>query len=95
MSESLTARVVSLFIAISLTPGRTFSMARSQIFLQRLTSEESLMKKSPITLTRLKKFSVMLLLVKLLISITISVRDENGELFDFEGLPLEFELEIN
>jgi len=26
--------------------------------------------------------------------ITISVRDENGELFDFEGLPLEFELEI-
>ena len=28
-------------------------------------------------------------------SITVSVRDENGELFDFRGLPLEFELEIN
>ena len=28
-------------------------------------------------------------------SITISVRDENGELFDFKGLPLEFELELN
>ena len=28
-------------------------------------------------------------------SITISVRDENGELFDFNGMPLEFELELN
>ena len=28
-------------------------------------------------------------------SLTISVRDVNGELFDFNGLPLEFELEIN
>ena len=28
-------------------------------------------------------------------SITFSVKDENGELFDFKGLPLEFELEIN
>ena len=28
-------------------------------------------------------------------SITVSVRNENGELFDFRGLPLEFELEIN
>ena len=28
-------------------------------------------------------------------SITISVRDEKGELFDFNGQPLEFELEIN
>ena len=28
-------------------------------------------------------------------SLTISVRDENGTLFDFQGLPLEFELEIN
>ena len=28
-------------------------------------------------------------------SITISVKDENGELFDFKGLPLEFELELN
>ena len=27
--------------------------------------------------------------------ITLSVRDENGELFDFKGLPLEFELELN
>ena len=27
--------------------------------------------------------------------ITVCVRDENGELFDFEGLPLEFELEFN
>ena len=28
-------------------------------------------------------------------SLTISVRDEKGNLFDFNGLPLEFELEIN
>ena len=28
-------------------------------------------------------------------SITLSVRDENGELFDFKGMPLEFELELN
>ena len=28
-------------------------------------------------------------------SVTISVKDENGEMFDFRGLPLEFELEIN
>ena len=28
-------------------------------------------------------------------SITISVKDGNGELFDFNGMPLEFELELN
>ena len=28
-------------------------------------------------------------------SITLSVRDENGELFDFKEMPLEFELELN
>ena len=28
-------------------------------------------------------------------SLTLSVRNENGELFDFNGLPLEFEIEIN
>ena len=28
-------------------------------------------------------------------SITISVRDVNGKLFDFNGMPLEFELELN
>ena len=28
-------------------------------------------------------------------SITLSVQDENGNLFDFNGMPLEFELEIN
>ena len=28
-------------------------------------------------------------------SITISVKDQAGELFDFKGLPLEFELELN
>ena len=28
-------------------------------------------------------------------SITLSVKDEHGELFDFKGMPLEFELEIN
>ena len=28
-------------------------------------------------------------------SIKISGRDENGELFDFKGMPLEFELELN
>ena len=28
-------------------------------------------------------------------SITLSVRDQDGELFDFKGLPLEFELELN
>ena len=28
-------------------------------------------------------------------SITISVRDQDGELFDFKGTPLEFELELN
>ena len=27
-------------------------------------------------------------------TLTISVKDENGNLFDFEGLPLEFEIEI-
>ena len=28
-------------------------------------------------------------------SITLSVKDENGNLFDFNSMPLEFELEIN
>ena len=28
-------------------------------------------------------------------SITISVRDQDGELFDFKGTPLEFELELH
>ena len=28
-------------------------------------------------------------------SITLSVKDENDNLFDFNGMPLEFELEIN
>ena len=28
-------------------------------------------------------------------SITLSVRDENGQLFDFKNMPLEFELELN
>jgi len=28
-------------------------------------------------------------------SITISVKDENGELFDFKGFPLSFELDLN
>ena len=28
-------------------------------------------------------------------SITLSVRNQDGELFDFKGLPLEFELELN
>ena len=28
-------------------------------------------------------------------SLTISVRDVNGELFDFNGMPIEFEFEIN
>ena len=28
-------------------------------------------------------------------SITVSVKDENGELFDFKDMPLEFELELN
>ena len=28
-------------------------------------------------------------------SITVSVRDQDGELFDFNGLPLEFQSEIN
>ena len=28
-------------------------------------------------------------------SITISVKDQAGELFDFNGMPLEFELELN
>jgi len=27
--------------------------------------------------------------------ITLSVKDESGELFDFKGLPLEFVLELN
>jgi len=28
-------------------------------------------------------------------SVTVSIKDEHGELFDFIGMPLEFELEIN
>ena len=32
---------------------------------------------------------------KFINSITISVKDENGELFDFKGFPLLFELELN
>ena len=28
-------------------------------------------------------------------SITLSVRDQDGELFDFKGMPIEFQLEIN
>jgi len=32
---------------------------------------------------------------ELINSITISVKDENGELFDFKGFPLLFELELN
>ena len=28
-------------------------------------------------------------------SITLSVRDQDGELFDFQGLPIEFELDLN
>ena len=28
-------------------------------------------------------------------SITLSVKDQDGELFDFKGMPIEFELEIN
>jgi len=32
---------------------------------------------------------------KVINSITLSVKDENGELFDFKGLPLSFELELN
>ena len=28
-------------------------------------------------------------------SITLSVRNQDGELFDFKGMPLEFELELN
>ena len=28
-------------------------------------------------------------------SLTLSVRNEKGELFDFNGFPLEFEIEIN
>ena len=28
-------------------------------------------------------------------SITLSVRDQDGQLFDFKSLPLEFELELN
>ena len=28
-------------------------------------------------------------------SITLSVKTQDGELFDFKGLPLEFELELN
>jgi len=32
---------------------------------------------------------------KFINSITLSVKDENGELFDFKGLPLCFELEVN
>jgi len=27
--------------------------------------------------------------------VTLSVKDENGEMFDFNGLPIEFELELN
>ena len=28
-------------------------------------------------------------------SITLSIRDQDGELFDFKGMPIEFELELN
>jgi len=32
---------------------------------------------------------------KFINSITLKVKDENGELFNFKGLPLVFELELN
>ena len=32
---------------------------------------------------------------KFINSLTICVKDENGDLFDFKGLPMEFELELN
>ena len=68
-------------------------MENLQIFLQNVQSAGGLMKKSIIFLHRMGFF------VKphreiIIYSLTISVKDENGNLFDFDGLPLEFEIEI-
>ena len=52
------------------------------------------MKKSIILLHRMGIFVAPRREDNYLHSLTISVKDENGLLFDFGGLPLEFEIEI-
>ena len=59
-------------------------MARSQIFLQRLTSYEKVTYNIDSSQNVFRDASTS----ESFNQITISVRDENGELFDFEGLPL-------
>ena len=52
------------------------------------------MKKSIILLHRMGIFVAPRREIIIYIVLTISVKDENGLLFDFGGLPLEFEIEF-
>ena len=68
-------------------------MENLKIFLQNFQSAGGLMKKSIILLHRMG-FFVKPRREIIIYSLTISVKDENGVLFDIDGLPLEFEIEI-
>ena len=54
---------------------------------RKLTSEYDQMRLTTITTCNNNTCNVN--------SITLSVQDEKGNLFDFNGMPIEFELEIN
>ena len=69
-------------------------MENLQIFLQNFQSAGNLMKKSITFLHRMSVFRGATSRDNYLHSLAISVKDENGNLFDFEGFPLEFEIEI-
>ena len=69
-------------------------MENLQIFLQNFQSAGSHMKKIDYISPSHEVFRGATSRDNYLHSLTISVKDENGVLFDFEGLPLEFEIEI-
>ena len=71
-----------------------FFNTKNQIFWLSLTSEESHMKKFFIK-PAMKSLFVNVQPVSFLTQlISITVKDEDGGLFDFNGMPLEFQLEI-
>ena len=69
-------------------------MENLQIFLQNFQSAGSLMKKIDYIPPSHEVFRDATSRDNYLHSLAISVKDENGNLFDFEGFPLEFEIEI-